>query len=252
MSNWNLKNKNALVTGGTKGIGKAIVNEFLNLGANVCFTARSKDDIKNIVKEYQSMGFNIQGICADSSKKEDRQKIIEELKFYELDILVNNVGTNIRKATLEYTDDEYDHIMNTNLRSAFELSRLLFPILIKSNNASIVNIASIAGKMIVRTGSPYAASKAALAHLTRYLAVEWATSNIRVNAIEPWYIETPLTKPVLSNSEKYQMILNQTPMGRVGQPEEIAGLTAFLCMPPASYISGQIIAIDGAASCKML
>jgi Tropinone reductase 1 len=252
MSNWNLKNKNAIITGGTKGIGKAIVNEFLNLGANVCFTARSKDDIDSIVIKYQSMGYNIQGICADSSKKEDRQRIFEELKFEKLDILVNNVGTNIRKATLEYSDDEYDHIMDTNLRSAYEISRLFFPILIKSDNASIVNITSSAGKMVVRTGSPYASSKAALAHLTRYLAVEWAPSNIRVNAIEPWYIETPLTQPVLSNSEKYEMILNQTPMGRVGQPEEIAGLAAFLCMPLASYISGQVIAVDGAASCKML
>jgi len=252
MEKWNLNNKNALITGGTKGIGKAIVSEFLSLGANVCFTARSSDDIEKSVKEHRNKGLNIQGICADSSKKEDRQKIVQELAFDKLDILINNVGTNIRKSTLEYTDEEYDYIMDTNLRSAYDITRLLYPYLRRSGNASIVNIASIAGKMIVRTGSPYAASKAALAHLTRYLAVEWATSNIRVNAIEPWYIETPLTDPVLKNSEKYEKIIDQTPMGRVGQPEEIAGLAAFLCMPLASYISGQVIAVDGAASCKML
>jgi len=252
MKNWNLKNKNAVVTGGTKGIGKAIVKEFISLGANVCFTARTQRDIDSFLNENQVQNANIQGICSDASKKEDREKMIGEMKFDKVDILVNNVGTNIRKATMDYTDDEYDFIVDTNLRSAYEISRLLFSYLVKAQNSSIVNIASIAGRMIVRTGSPYAASKAALAQLTRYLAVEWAHNKIRVNAIEPWYIDTPLTEPVLSNPDKYKMILDQTPMGRVGQPEEIAGLTAFLCMPLSSYISGQVIAVDGAASCKML
>lgn len=250
--NWSLKNKNALITGGTKGIGRAILDELTELGANVSFTARTREDIDVLVDEYKSKGIHIAGICSDVSSKEDRKKIFEEIEFDKLDILINNAGTNIRKTTMEYSDEEYDLIMETNLRSCFEISRLAFPLLAKSGNSSIVNIGSIAGKMIVQTGAPYASSKAALAHLTRYLAVEWADRGIRVNAIEPWYIETPLTEPVLKNNEKLKNILAKTPMNRVGQSKEIAGLAAFLCMPGASYISGQVIAVDGAASCKML
>lgn len=250
--NWTLQNKNALITGGTKGIGRAIVNELIDLGANVCFTARTQNDIDNLVEEYKSKGIHIIGICSDASKNQDRKKVFDEIQFDKLDILINNAGTNIRKTTMEYSDEEYDLIMETNLRSSYEISRLAFPLLSKSGSSSIVNIGSIAGKMIVQTGAPYASSKAALAHLTRYLAVEWADRGIRVNAIEPWYIETPLTQPVLINNEKLKNILARTPMKRVGQSKEIAGLAAFLCMPNASYISGQVIAVDGAASCKML
>jgi tropinone reductase I len=252
MDNWNLKNKNALITGGTKGIGKAIVDELLKLGANICLTARTNQDVLAMTNEYHDKGYNIQGICADVSIGADRNRIFDELRFPHLDILVNNAGTNIRKETMEYSDDEYNFIMETNLRSVYEISRLAYKLLAASGSGSIVNIGSIAGKMIVSTGSPYAASKAALAHLTRYLAVEWAKDGIRVNAIEPWYIETPLTKPVLKDHAKLKKILDQTPMNRIGSPDEIAGLVAFLCMPLASYISGQVIAIDGAASCKML
>ncbi len=252
MKNWTLNNKNALVTGGTKGIGRAIVDELAELGANICFTSRTQADINKMIEEFKTKGITLQGICSDASKQADRQKIFDEIQFDSLDILVNNAGTNIRKATLDYTDEEYDFIMETNLRSVYEISRLAYPYLIKSGSSSVINIGSIAGKMIVSTGSPYAASKAGVAQMTRYFAVEWAGVGIRVNAIEPWYIETPLTKPVLDNSRIFERIISQTPMKRVGKPNEIAGLATFLCMPLSSYISGQVIAVDGAASCKIL
>jgi Tropinone reductase 1 len=165
-----------------------------------------------------------------------------------LDILVNNVGTNIRKPSLAFTDDEYRTVIDTNLTSAWELTRLLQPSLKASGRAAVVNIGSVAGMRAVGSGAVYAMSKAALAHLTRYLACEWARDGIRVNMVAPWYTRTPLAGPVLGQPDVLAAIVDKTPMGRVAEPEEIAAMVAFLCLPAASYVTGQEIAVDGGFS----
>ncbi|HEX8153084.1 MAG TPA: SDR family oxidoreductase, partial [Thermoanaerobaculia bacterium] len=162
-----------------------------------------------------------------------------------LDILVNNAGTNIRRKAVEYTDDEYEFIRKTNMDSVFELCRLAYPLLKASGAASVVNVVSIAAERVLGTGAPYAMTKAAVAHLTRALAYEWARDGVRVNAVAPWYIRTPLAQPVLDDPARLGAILARTPAGRIGEPEEVAGLAAFLCMPAAAYITGQVIAVDG-------
>ncbi|MDZ7738650.1 MAG: SDR family oxidoreductase [Bacteroidales bacterium] len=167
-----------------------------------------------------------------------------------LDILVNNVGTNIRKKTAEYSDEELDHLLRTNMISAFSLSRDLYPLLRASGSASIVNISSVAGMTHVRTGSIYGMTKAAMNQLTRNLAGEWAADGIRVNAVAPWYINTALAKQVLKDDDYRNDVLSRTPMGRVGEIEEVASLVAYLCMPAASYITGQVIAVDGGFTIK--
>ena len=134
-----------------------------------------------------------------------------------LDILVNNVGTNIRKPSLAFTDDEYRTVLDTNLTSAWELTRLLQPSLKASGRAAIVNIGSVAGMRAVGSGAVYAMSKAALAHLTRYLACEWARDGIRVNMVAPWYTRTPLAGPVLGQPDVLAAIVDKTPMGRVAR-----------------------------------
>ncbi len=245
MSEWTLENKTALITGGSKGIGLAIVNEFLSLGAEVFFVARTQSDVLKIINKNKEK--NLHGIIADVSTEEGREKVYHIIKTRakKLDFLVNNVGTNIRKKSVEYTTNEYDKIMNTNLKAAFELTKNLYPYLKKSKDGSVVNIASVSGLASTSSGVVYGMTKAAMIQMTRYLAVEWAEDKIRVNAIAPWYIKTPLVKEVMNDKKRWAKIIEWTPMKRAGDPEEIAGLAAFLCMKKASFITGQCIAADG-------
>jgi len=244
--NWTLEGKQCLVTGGTKGLGAAITREFLNHGAQVTIVARTKRDIERFIQMNSHSG-KIKGINANLGKRNECKKVIDyfEKNCSKLDILVNNVGMNIRKKTDEYTESEFDTIMDTNLTSAFELSKLAFPMLKKSDQGNIINIASTAGQVHIRTGSVYGMTKAALIQLTRNLAGEWAEHNIRVNAIAPWYIRTALAEQVLKDKKYYNEVISRTPMKRIGEPNEVATLAAFLCMPAAGYITGQCISVDG-------
>ena len=223
---WTLEGKTALVTGGTKGIGLAIANELASFGARVIKVARSNADID-----------------ADMTVAGDRRRIFEELD--RLDILVNNTGTNIRKKAIEYETDEYVKVRETNMDSVFDLCRLAHPLLKASGDASVVNIVSVAAFRQLGTGIPYAMTKAAVSALTRGLAAEWAKDHIRVNAVAPWYIRTPLAEPVINDPVRLEKILATTPLGRIGEPEEVASVVAFLCLPAASYGTGEVVPIDG-------
>ncbi|MDQ3020659.1 MAG: SDR family oxidoreductase [Bacteroidota bacterium] len=244
---WLLKNKKALVTGATRGIGKATVEELLELGAEVFIISRNQNDIEEELKDYKVKGYKVEGMKCDVTLKEDRKKLLKKIKsvWGSIDILVNNAGTNTRKKTLENSEEDFDKLIDLNMKSVFELCKLFHPLLKNSGDGSIVNVVSVAGITSVGTGSPYAMSKAALIHFTKYLAVEWAKDFIRVNAVAPWYIRTSLTEPVLNDPDKFEKILARTPMNRVGEPEEVASVIAFLSMPAASYVTGECISVDG-------
>ena len=250
MMKWNLTGKNALITGGTRGIGKAITEEFVGLGASVFIVARDEDVLNEMILSFDADISVVDGLVADVSNSADRQSVFEAIgkKWGKLDILVNNVGTNIRKKTLDYSDAEIQKIFNTNLFSSLELCRLMFPYLKKSENPSIVNVSSVAGLTHLKTGIVYAMTKAAIIQMTKNLACEWASENIRVNAVAPWYIETPLAKQVLKDLDYLKSVLDRTPMKRIGKPTEVASAVAFLAMPASSYITGQCLAIDGGFS----
>lgn len=249
---WNLLNKKAVITGATRGIVREIASEFLNLGAIIIAVARDTTNAINLLtKEHLN---NIYFFDADVTQKQHQRLLLDFVisKFCSIDFLINNAGTNIRKKTIDYTDEELDYLFNLNYKSVHQLCKLFYPLLCQSNSDSIVNLGSIAGSRVISSGSVYAPAKAGLSHLTRYLAVEWAENRIRVNAIEPWYIETPLVEPIINNPELFGRIIERTPLGRIGKPQEVATLAAFLCMQGAGYITGQCITVDGVASCKTL
>jgi Tropinone reductase 1 len=192
-------------------------------------------------------GTSVHCISADVSTDIGRDVILGAVQDKgKLDILVNNAGINIRKQTRDFINEDYDTLMNTNLRSAWELSRMTMSFLEQSQNASIINMSSVASDRVIRTSTAlYAMSKAALEQMTRFMAAELGEHNIRVNAIAPWYIRTPLAEQVLQHPEKLQSILERTPMNRVGEPEEVAHAIAFLAMPASSYITGAVLPVDG-------
>jgi Tropinone reductase 1 len=244
---WSLTGQRALVTGGTKGIGEAIVQQFLDFGASVFIVARDNNLLQQQLTTYRQQGHSVFGVAADMSQPGAASQVMQAVRqeWDRLDILVNNVGTNIRKPTIEYSPLEYDHVVTTNMRSVYELCQAAYPLLKTTGNGKIVMVSSVSALTHTSSGSLYGMTKAALLQLTRNLAVEWAADHIRVNAVAPWYIKTPLAAAVLNNPEKLAGILARTPMKRVGDPEEIASIVSFLSMSASSYVTGQTLSADG-------
>lgn len=248
---WTLSGKRALITGATKGIGRAISDEFIRLGAEILLVARTGSQLHEQVSQYRQTGAKADSVEADIATEDGLNKVLSVAyeKFDRLDILVNNAGINIRKSTTEYTRNDVRKQFAVNVESAYFLCTGLFDLLRINHTSSIINVSSISSQRVVRLSTaPYAMSKAAMEQMTNYLAVEWANEGIRVNSVHPWFIETPLTEPVLSDSVKRACIQDATPLGRLGEAQEIATVVAFLAMPASSYLTGVNLPIDGGLS----
>ena len=243
-----LRGRTALVTGGTQGLGRAIVDALAGAGCRVFTCARTAADVDAATAEWRSRGLDVVGCACDVSDPVARDALVRAVARAfdgKLNILVNNVGFNIRKPTVAFTREEYARLMGTNLEATFEMCKACHPYLKASGSGCVVFNSSVAGLTSIQTGTLYAMSKGAMNQLTRSLACEWAPDNIRVNAVAPWYTNTPLAKQVLKNKVYSDAVTSRTPMGRVGEPHEVGSVVAFLCMPASSYVSGVIIPIDG-------
>jgi NAD(P)-dependent dehydrogenase (short-subunit alcohol dehydrogenase family) len=240
--------KVALITGGNAGIGRATAIEFAKHGAKVVITGRREKEGHEVIAEIKAIGGDAIFVKTDVSKESDVEAMIKQTleTFGRLDFAFNNAGVEETLTPLaNQTEETYDQIMDINVKGVWLSLKHEIPAMLKSGGGAIVNNSSIGGLVGFAMAPIYVASKHAVVGLTKAVALEYAKQNVRVNAVAPGTIETRMFRDVASAPEVRQMLESATPIGRVGQPEEIAGAVVWLCSDGASFITGQILPVDG-------
>jgi len=236
--------KTVIVTGGSRGIGAAIVKELAKEKYNVVLNYNNSEEAaKQIQKELEERNIKIEIFKADVSKREEVKELVKFTleKYKKIDVLINNAGIDQIKPFMDITDEDWNNIMQVNLNSVFYCSQEVLENMIHNKKGCIINISSIWGRIGASCEVHYSASKAAIDGLTKALAKEMGPSNIRVNSIAPGIIETAMNKDL--NGEDLQEIINQIPLGRIAKPEEIAKSIKWLIED--EYVTGQVISVDG-------
>lgn len=243
-----LKGKCAVITGSTKGIGKAIAMKYASLGCDIVINYRSDSDEVNareLSEEIGKLGVNTLTIKANVADFEEAKNLVEKAKekFGRVDILVNNAGITKDNLVLRMTENDFDSVINVNLKGSFNCLKAVTPIMLKQKSGKIINMASVVGVIGNAGQVNYCASKAGVIGMTKSLARELGGKNINVNAIAPGFIDTDMTR-VLSEDQK-KNILSQVPLKRLGLVSDIANVAAFLASEDSDYITGQVIHVDG-------
>lgn len=245
---FSLDGKVALITGASKGIGLSIAEIFAAAGAKVVISSRNQEALDQQAKQLKAKGYEASGIACHVGHIEKLQDLVTQTAdtYGQIDILVNNAASNPVFGPVHETSLEaFDKIINVNVKAPFELSRLCYPYLRKSSNASVINISSIGGLSPEEGLGIYSVSKAALLSLTKVYAKEWGSSGIRVNAICPGLIQTKFSEALWSNEKIMNSILQQLPIKRAGEPDEIGAMALFLASEASSYTTGSIFTADG-------
>ena len=245
---WDLSGKLALVTGAGRGLGRAMALALAEHGCDLALVARSEGQLKKTAKAITKLGRRAVFCSFDLTDAEGIPDLVEGIanEAGTVDILVNNAGTTRRAAATDMALEDWDAVMSLNVRSMFVLSREVAKRLIaQGRKGNIINVASLMSRVARPSTSAYATSKGAVLQMTRALAVEWASQGINVNAIGPGYFKTDLTKPLYTDPEFDEWVIGKTPMGRWGEPEDLAGLVVFLASPASDFVTGQIVYADG-------
>jgi 3-oxoacyl-[acyl-carrier protein] reductase len=241
-----LQNKNALITGGARGIGRAIAEDFLNEGADIVILDKFfPDDFESWKQNKSSVNRKIFSRSLDVTNTSETEQACSELakELGRIDILVNNAGITRDKLIMRMAEEDWDSVLAVNLKGAFNMMKAISMIMVKQKGGKIINISSVVGLTGNAGQSNYSASKAGLIGLSKSVAKELASRNITVNCVAPGFVETDMTAKL--NSEQRTAMLSVVPLKRTSQPSEIAGVVSFLASDKADYITGQVIAVDG-------
>ncbi len=242
-----LNGKVAVVVGGTSGIGRAIAHGFAQAGADVIPTSRRQEQVESTAREIEELGRRSLRVTSDVSDRASLEHVLHEAvqAFGKVDILVNSAGRTKRAPTISFLEEDWQAIIDTNLTGTLRACQVFGKHMLDRESGSIINIASLSTFVALNEVAAYSASKAAVGSLTKSLAVEWSRLGVRVNAIAPGVFRTALNTKLLDETERGREFLIRTPMKRFGNVEELAGAAIFLASDAASFVSGEIIAVDG-------
>ena len=242
---FSLKNKVAIVTGASRGIGKSIAQKMSEAGAHLVCVSRTNDDLEKISNELNNAGYSASHYPCDVSILNDFKKLVDDTasEFGKIDILINNAGITKDNLIMRMSESEWDKVIEVNLKGVFNGIKSVSRQMMKQKYGRIINISSIVGLIGNAGQANYAASKAGVIGLGKAISKELASRNITVNTIAPGYIETDMVEGIQEAAK--EKLFNQIPLGRIGKPEEIASAVLYLASDEASYITGQTIAIDG-------
>jgi len=245
-----LDDKVAIVTGGSKGLGQAMAIGLGEVGAQVVVTSRSVNLIEETANEIVKKGGRAVAIPVDVKSQESINELVANVfkRFRRIDILINNAGIAPMNKVIDTSVEEWDDVVNTNLKSAFLLSKAVGRIMVQQERGKIINIGSVLGIMVSNTALPYCTTKAGLAHMTRALALEWAPYRVNVNCIAPGFFETEMTRQQQEDKAQSKFLKFKIPLKRLGKPDEIVGAAIFLSSEASDYITGSVLVIDGGYS----
>jgi 2-deoxy-D-gluconate 3-dehydrogenase len=249
---FDLSGKVAIVTGGNGGLGLGMALGLARAGANIVVAARDPDKTRDALSQIEAQGVRGKGVQVDVTRESEIQRMVTEVAdtFGRIDILVNNAGVTMRKEPQDLTADEWDHVLDVNLRAAFLAAKAVYPHMKAQGGGKIISIGSMFSIFGGGgSGAPYSSSKGGVVQLSKSLAVAWARDNIQCNAILPGWFMTDLTAAVpATQPERYDLICRRIPTGRWGEPQELQGTLVFLSSPASDYVTGAVITVDGGYS----